>query len=106
ISLQRPASATHLAPFPYATLFRSDPRVARDGPGGIELHRLRLRGRKCAIEQGGIPGTRLGGSVEAAAEVLQRGIVIRGPLAIDRSEDHTSELQSLTNLVCRLLLEK
>src|SRR5437016_11691967 len=27
----------------------------------------------------------------------------RGPL---RSEEHTSELQSLTNLVCRLLLEK
>src|SRR5437016_12008232 len=27
-------------------------------------------------------------------------------LVIDRSEEHTSELQSLTNLVCRLLLEK
>src|SRR5438046_3319238 len=26
--------------------------------------------------------------------------------ALDRSEEHTSELQSLTNLVCRLLLEK
>src|SRR5262249_58339679 len=32
-----------------------------------------------------------------------------GPAAVDRyprSEEHTSELQSLTNLVCRLLLEK
>src|SRR5262249_61260434 len=28
------------------------------------------------------------------------------PLLNDRSEEHTSELQSLTNLVCRLLLEK
>src|SRR5258706_3651745 len=27
-------------------------------------------------------------------------------LDVDRSEEHTSELQSLTNLVCRLLLEK
>src|SRR5438093_3024723 len=27
-------------------------------------------------------------------------------LTIERSEEHTSELQSLTNLVCRLLLEK
>src|SRR5262249_59845336 len=27
-------------------------------------------------------------------------------VSIDRSEEHTSELQSLTNLVCRLLLEK
>src|SRR5258706_1644710 len=30
----------------------------------------------------------------------------RGDLAPHRSEEHTSELQSLTNLVCRLLLEK
>src|SRR5437016_9976622 len=28
------------------------------------------------------------------------------PASSDRSEEHTSELQSLTNLVCRLLLEK
>src|SRR5437016_9723995 len=28
------------------------------------------------------------------------------PLPANRSEEHTSELQSLTNLVCRLLLEK
>src|ERR1019366_9873672 len=27
-------------------------------------------------------------------------------VALERSEEHTSELQSLTNLVCRLLLEK
>src|SRR5438046_7064306 len=30
----------------------------------------------------------------------------RSPLRPARSEEHTSELQSLTNLVCRLLLEK
>src|SRR2546430_4206709 len=28
------------------------------------------------------------------------------PLAVERSEEHTSELQSQSNLVCRLLLEK
>src|SRR5438046_9850256 len=31
---------------------------------------------------------------------------IRNPQSAMRSEEHTSELQSLTNLVCRLLLEK
>src|SRR5438093_6839337 len=31
---------------------------------------------------------------------------LAGDLLIVRSEEHTSELQSLTNLVCRLLLEK
>src|SRR5438046_5361226 len=30
----------------------------------------------------------------------------RDQIAHERSEEHTSELQSLTNLVCRLLLEK
>src|SRR5437016_11379660 len=38
------------------------------------------------------------------------GGVLRQPQSLDnaeqRSEEHTSELQSLTNLVCRLLLEK
>src|SRR5256886_13497939 len=37
-------------------------------------------------------------SAEADAELIA--------LAIDRSEEHTSELQSQSNLVCRLLLEK
>src|SRR5262249_58066336 len=32
--------------------------------------------------------------------------VLRGTGCASRSEEHTSELQSLTNLVCRLLLEK
>src|SRR2546427_9591005 len=31
---------------------------------------------------------------------------LRAGLAIHRSEEHTSELQSQSNLVCRLLLEK
>src|SRR5438093_5251604 len=39
-------------------------------------------------------------AADRAVEVLQ------GRLADKRSEEHTSELQSLTNLVCRLLLEK
>src|SRR5438046_449366 len=37
----------------------------------------------------------------------QRAEVLAEPLRVaGRSEEHTSELQSLTNLVCRLLLEK
>src|SRR5258706_677796 len=39
---------------------------------------------------------------------LEVGGELRGRVRIGlhRSEEHTSELQSLTNLVCRLLLEK
>src|SRR5438093_9561410 len=36
----------------------------------------------------------------------QRWSVVARPADAVRSEEHTSELQSLTNLVCRLLLEK
>src|SRR5437016_12071291 len=46
-------------------------------------------------------------------QILRRALIVLGRSARDdlqigdlRSEEHTSELQSLTNLVCRLLLEK
>src|SRR2546430_12025217 len=49
-----------------------------------------------------------------ADEIVQREPVVRGdevdarvrPAPAVRSEEHTSELQSQSNLVCRLLLEK
>src|SRR5438046_3932684 len=47
--------------------------------------------------------------VAMARELLQRGkekLVLPTDAVVARSEEHTSELQSLTNLVCRLLLEK
>src|SRR2546426_1838307 len=56
--------------------------------------------------------------LESVAEVLTRGAARYGPCnwkrgrkdffldAWNRSEEHTSELQSPCNLVCRLLLEK
>src|SRR2546430_15868443 len=36
----------------------------------------------------------------------ERGVQLRRELRVARSEEHTSELQSQSNLVCRLLLEK
>src|SRR5262245_62235836 len=47
-------------------------------------------------------------NVNAAASVVsaQAAAPAPGPTAADRSEEHTSELQSLRHLVCRLLLEK
>src|SRR5438093_1632828 len=43
--------------------------------------------------------------LETAAELTTRARRSSGA-GVSRSEEHTSELQSLTNLVCRLLLEK
>src|SRR5437016_10303781 len=44
--------------------------------------------------------------LETAAELALEGQGAGAPPRAARSEEHTSELQSLTNLVCRLLLEK
>src|SRR5207237_8739132 len=42
----------------------------------------------------------------AASAAHEIGVYARQPVAFVRSEEHTSELQSHLNLVCRLLLEK
>src|SRR5438093_12648655 len=44
--------------------------------------------------------------VERQISQADQSAVAREYGAPDRSEEHTSELQSLTNLVCRLLLQK
>src|SRR5438046_8640576 len=82
--LRRPPRSTL---FPYTTLFRS-----RDG----------------GSQQ--VPPRDVGG-LEHGGEIRRFGGVVgeeqaRGVEGLPRSEEHTSELQSLTNLVCRLLLEK
>src|SRR5258706_7751047 len=45
----------------------------------------------------------LAGGQRATLDILHKRGLVDGA---SRSEEHTSELQSLTNLVCRLLLEK
>src|SRR5256885_10829779 len=79
--IRRPPRSTL---FPYTTLFRSLRERKRPG------RRARAAGgRLCAAHR---------------QQVRQRGG--RPPLLRHRSEEHTSELQSPCNLVCRLLLEK
>src|SRR5262245_64369304 len=81
LCLRRPPTFTL---FPYTTLFRS---VTFPISGG-STHRARRTGEPM---RGGLP-------VRAAAAAH--------PRTTPRSEEHTSELQSLRHLVCRLLLEK
>src|SRR5256886_11068219 len=47
-----------------------------------------------------------GGKPEVAHSLCERLFYVPGDLDNARSEEHTSELQSQSNLVCRLLLEK
>src|SRR5206468_11127485 len=74
--------------FPYTTLFRSHP--------------LERRARGCGA-RGGLPAGRGPGR---AAEKLDRRAGLHRRRAGGRSEEHTSELQSRSDLVCRLPLEK
>src|SRR5687767_15468427 len=89
-SLPRRRHRTASTFFPYTTLFRS-PRAARAG----DLLGGRLADR------------RPGGAAARRAANRDRGVVHGGFAGGSaRSEEHTSELQSLAYLVCRLLLEK
>src|SRR2546430_6845630 len=63
--------------FPYTTLFRSVDFPAAD----VILHQPAIRGG-------------------------EKRLASRALIIAERSEEHTSELQSQSNLVCRLLLEK
>src|SRR5256885_8218976 len=87
--IRRPPRSTL---FPYTTLFRSDAGVAlypahlRERPEDSQRRRDRDRRRD--------PRAR-----RRQARLASRAIA-------RRSEEHTSELQSPCNLVCRLLLEK
>src|SRR2546427_9330753 len=85
--IRRPPRSTL---FPYTTLFRSR-AVQQEVP--VALGQVAPRG----VERDSAGARRL---AQAAAPALVAGL---GP---GRSEEHTSELQSQSNLVCRLLLEK
>src|SRR5256885_10994767 len=47
-----------------------------------------------------------GHQLQARMGLRQIGLAAQAPMELGRSEEHTSELQSPCNLVCRLLLEK
>src|SRR5205814_8568214 len=95
--LRRPPSSTL---FPYTTLFRSDAVRAGADLGGFEVV-------VCDDWQEGVAAS-LRAGVRALAGV-DHVVVLLGDMPFvtpQRSEEHTSELQSLRHLVCRLLLEK
>src|SRR5687767_15339300 len=93
--LRRPPRSTL---FPYTTLFRSMRAVRRR----LDQELLR-RAREAA--RGTRPGVRgVGDDVQVRARHCDDQPA--GEREAVRSEEHTSELQSLAYLVCRLLLEK
>src|SRR5256885_4592112 len=89
LMIRRPPRSTL---FPYTTLFRSI-----SGAGVQPRH---------AVFQGQVDGQVVIRKATPDADVLINGVRLGAEPTPLRSEEHTSELQSPCNLVCRLLLEK
>src|SRR5690606_41900569 len=104
ISILIPPSPSPLV-FPYTTLFRSETRVTPQQAWealykgnqrfmeGALLHPQQSAERRNEISGNQTPNAAFLGCSDSR-------------VAAERSEEHTSELQSRENLVCRLLLEK
>src|SRR3712207_9472780 len=94
LMIRRPPRSTL---FPYTTLFRS------------ALHALQLHDRRRRRPEPHRQGHRGGVRVDRGEPPGHRALLPRVELRDrqeERSEEHTSELQSRQYLVCRLLLEK
>src|SRR3712207_7936809 len=91
--IRRPPRSTL---FPYTTLFRS---VCDRRPAVQDI-------RQELARAGQILGGHLPEGCLAAIFIADSSPAVRMPFANERSEEHTSELQSRQYLVCRLLLEK
>src|SRR5690242_21165505 len=83
--IRRPPTSTL---FPYTTLFRSSTALKGGRPSNVLIFGKTGTGKTAVAKY-------LGNAIQHAAENRA-----------SRSEEHTSELQSHVNLVCRLLLEK
>src|SRR5207302_10368710 len=88
LTIRRPPGSTL---FPYTTLFRSPIK------GAITQRQVGKHAESFA--------SALRSALRESPDVLVVG-EMRERLGVLRSEEHTSELQSRENLVCRLLLEK
>src|SRR2546425_7023540 len=86
--IRRPPRSTL---FPYTTLFRSV---------GVAVACNAVR------KNAAWPGTRSKKCEPGREPICTNGVTAALAHFLDRSEEHTSELQSLAYLVCRLLLEK
>src|SRR5690606_42139042 len=102
-------STCHLpssTPFPYTTLFRSQTvyanvHAAIKGKSGINKSKHGIGGAVESDVTGPLSSTSLYLAYAYHFQFNRKWMMSAG-----RSEEHTSELQSRENLVCRLLLEK
>src|SRR2546430_11476159 len=93
--IRRPPRSTL---FPYTTLFRSSQEPSWRARVMVTVWEL--------APPNGLLEKFVTSSTTVAVSPVRETLTIRIRLRCCRSEEHTSELQSQSNLVCRLLLEK
>src|SRR2546428_3441593 len=97
--IRRPPRSTL---FPYTTHYRSrSPRERLSATREIQRSRERIPPRYSVGPNGHSRLLRSWGSLPRMGQIQRRGEGFQK----DRSEEHTSELQSRSDIVCRLLLE-
>src|SRR5262249_56446940 len=105
-SMPTTLSSLYFSPFPYTTLFRSDHlRHRREIIDCVErqarIERRSDRGAVGVLQDGVAVGRRLGDVRGRDGAAGARAVLADHR----RSDEHTTEIQSLTNPVCRLLPE-
>src|SRR3712207_7291774 len=100
--IRRPPRSTL---FPYTTLFRSEPEPQAQADQRHPAPHHHLEGDVRDHHVGPQLARELLQPAHGGVEVAVREVAEQ-PGDADRSEEHTSELQSRQYLVCRLLLEK
>src|SRR5205823_13104968 len=91
--------------FPYTTLFRSLKIDSGkfDGILSTAVPALKLWASNIQFAPDKVPEV---GFPTLSVDNVERALLLETTFRLGRSEEHTSELQSLAYLVCRLLLEK
>src|SRR5690606_42159821 len=93
-------------PFPYTTLFRSHRlvhRLARNDARRLDVHAAALGGGDRALAVDRLAQRVDDAAQEALADRHVHDLAQPADFVALRSEEHTSEIQSRENLVCRLL---
>src|SRR3989475_7213149 len=96
--IRRPPRSTL---FPYTTLFRSVAELSAQ-----RFYVFLMNFEAVFVRLQPLQHARVIALVARAHRFLLRQVLLRLRQELLRSEEHTSELQSQSNLVCRLLLEK
>src|SRR5256885_8506236 len=101
--IRRPPRSTL---FPYTTLFRSNDLSMSSPPPLAGRFHVRALTAADLSDLLHIQLACYGADYAESGEVFARRLASAANCSLARSEEHTSELQSPCNLVCRLLLEK